>query len=76
MALTPPNPTPAILAPGHCFHTEAWEVQAGHAKVHGPLGRQERPREMAPTLPTLLPTFFFKNIIYLCIIKKSRHFNQ
>lgn len=51
-------------------------MQAGHAKVHGPLGRQERRGEMAPTLPTLLPTFFFKNIIYLCIIKKSRHFNQ
>lgn len=28
------------------------------------------------SLPNLLPTFFFKNIIYLCIIKKSRHFNQ
>ena len=39
-------------------------------------GGQDRPGETAPTLPTLLPTFFFKNIIYLCIIKKSRHFNQ
>lgn len=51
-------------------------MQAGHAKVHGPRGGQERLGEMALSLPTLLPTFFFKNIIYLCIIKKSRHFNQ
>lgn len=29
-----------------------------------------------PSPRTPFPTFFLKNIIYLCIIKKSRHFNQ
>jgi len=32
--------------------------------------------EVFPSPRTPFPTFFLKNIIYLCIIKKSRHFNQ
>lgn len=70
--LTPPIHS-CILAPGR-LHTEAWEVQAGHAKVCGIAGSARRSGKMNTTLPTILPTFFL-NIIYLCIIKKSDTFN-
>lgn len=33
-------------------------------------------RSFFPSPRAPFPTFFLKNIIYLCIIKKSRHFNQ